>query len=108
MRPARTHPTYKGDPATATQAQPHSFAISVAKKTVLREAGVATVHLFVSGRTRGLIGAPEFGLMKPNARFVNTSRGTIVDEGALIEPLAGIKRRGPVLFSQSTRLSLAQ
>src|SRR5260370_39482493 len=39
-----------------------------------------TVHLVLSGRTRGLIGAPEFALMKPTARFVNTSRGPIVDE----------------------------
>jgi phosphoglycerate dehydrogenase-like enzyme len=46
-----------------------------------------TLHLVLSGRTRGLIGAPEFALMKPTARFVNTSRAPIVDEAALTEAL---------------------
>jgi phosphoglycerate dehydrogenase-like enzyme len=62
-------------------------ATLVDKQTVFREADVVTVHLVLSGRTRGLIGAPEFALMKPTARFVNTSRGPIVDEAALIEAL---------------------
>ncbi len=48
----------------------------------------AAVHLVLSGRTKGLIGAPEFALMKPSARFVNTSRGPIVVEAALVEALA--------------------
>jgi phosphoglycerate dehydrogenase-like enzyme len=59
----------------------------VDKQTLFREADVVTVHLVLSGRTRGLIAAPEFALMKPTARFVNTSRSPIVDEGALIEAL---------------------
>jgi phosphoglycerate dehydrogenase-like enzyme len=62
-------------------------ATLVDKQTLFREADVVTVHLVLSGRTRGLIGAPEFALMKPTARFVNTSRGPIVDEAALIEAL---------------------
>ena len=62
-------------------------ATFVDKQTLFREADVVTVHLVLSGRTRGLIGAPEFALMKPTARFVNTSRGPIVDEVALIEAL---------------------
>ena len=62
-------------------------ATLVDKQTLFREADVVTVHLVLSGRTRGLIGAPEFARMKPNARFVNTSRGPIVDEAALIEAL---------------------
>jgi phosphoglycerate dehydrogenase-like enzyme len=59
----------------------------VGKQTLFHDADVVTVHLVLSSRTRGLIGAPEFALMKPNARFVNTSRGPIVDEAALIEAL---------------------
>jgi phosphoglycerate dehydrogenase-like enzyme len=59
----------------------------VDKQTLFREADVVTVHLVLSRRTRGLIGAPEFALMKPTARFVNTSRGPIVDEAALVEAL---------------------
>jgi len=62
-------------------------ATLVDKQTLFREADVVTVHLVLSGRTRGLIGVPEFALMKRTARFVNTSRGPIVDEAALIEAL---------------------
>jgi phosphoglycerate dehydrogenase-like enzyme len=51
------------------------------------EADIVTVQLVLSGRTRDLIGAPEFALMKPTARFVNTSRGPIVNVTALIEAL---------------------
>jgi phosphoglycerate dehydrogenase-like enzyme len=50
------------------------------------EADIVTVHLVLSGRSRDLIGAPEFALMKPTARFVNTSRG-LVNVTALIEAL---------------------
>src|ERR1700736_2896072 len=62
-------------------------ATLVDKQTLFREADIVTLHLVLSGRTRGLIGAPEFALMKPTARFVNASRGPIVDEAALIEAL---------------------
>jgi phosphoglycerate dehydrogenase-like enzyme len=62
-------------------------AALVDKQTLFSEADVVTVHLVLSRRTRDLIGAPEFALMKPTARFVNTSRGPIVNEAALIEAL---------------------
>ena len=62
-------------------------ATLVDKQTLFREADVITVHLVLSSRTKGLIGAPEFDLMKPTARLVNTSRGPIVDEVALIEAM---------------------
>jgi len=51
------------------------------------EADVLTIHLVLSQRTRGLVGARELGLMKPSAFLVNTSRGPIVDEGALAAAL---------------------
>jgi phosphoglycerate dehydrogenase-like enzyme len=59
----------------------------VDKQTLFREADIVTVHLVLSSRTKGLIGAPEFALMKPTARLVNTSRGPIVDESSLIAAL---------------------
>jgi phosphoglycerate dehydrogenase-like enzyme len=59
----------------------------VDKQTLFREADIVTVHLVLSSRTKGLIGAPEFTPMEPTARFVNTSRGPLVDEVALIEAL---------------------
>jgi phosphoglycerate dehydrogenase-like enzyme len=62
-------------------------ATLVDKQTLFREADIVTVHLVLSSRTKGLIGAPEFDLMKPTARLVNTSRGPIVDEVALIEAM---------------------
>jgi phosphoglycerate dehydrogenase-like enzyme len=69
-------------------------AILVDKQTLFREADVVTVHLVLSGRTKGLVGTPEFALMKPTARFVNTSRGPIVDEAALIQVLHARKIAG--------------
>jgi len=69
-------------------------ATLVDKQTLFREADVVTVHLVLSGRTKGLVGTPEFALMKPTARFVNTSRGPIVNEAALIEVLQARKIAG--------------
>jgi phosphoglycerate dehydrogenase-like enzyme len=62
-------------------------ATLVDKQTLFREADIVTVHLVLSRRTKGLIGASEFAVMKPTARLVNTSRSPIVDEVALIEAL---------------------
>jgi phosphoglycerate dehydrogenase-like enzyme len=60
----------------------------VSKEELLREADVVSIHLVLSSRTAGLIGAAEFALMKPSARLVNTSRGPIVVESALVSALA--------------------
>ncbi|MCW2633644.1 MAG: D-isomer specific 2-hydroxyacid dehydrogenase NAD-binding protein [Blastococcus sp.] len=59
----------------------------VEKEELLRTADVVTVHLVLSDRTRGLIGRDELALMKAGAMLVNTSRGPIVDEAALVEAL---------------------
>ena len=48
---------------------------------------VVTIHLKLSERTRGLIGAPELEAMKQSGYIVNTSRGPIIDEDALVEAL---------------------
>lgn len=62
-------------------------AILVAKDDLLARSDVVSIHLVLSERTRGLIGARELGLMKRSAYLVNTSRGPIVDEAALIRAL---------------------
>ena len=54
---------------------------------LLRCADVLTIHLHLRPETDGLIGRDAFRLMKPNAILLNTSRGRIVDEAALLEAL---------------------
>jgi phosphoglycerate dehydrogenase-like enzyme len=70
-----------------SQAAAAAGARLVSKEELLREADVVSIHLVLSKRTAGLIGAPELALMKPSARLVNTSRGPIVVETALIDAL---------------------
>jgi phosphoglycerate dehydrogenase-like enzyme len=57
----------------------------VSKDELLRRADFVTIHLRLSDRTVGLIGRDELALMRPDAYLVNTSRGPIVDETALLE-----------------------
>src|SRR5580658_74823 len=59
----------------------------VGRDDLFRRADFLSIHVQLSPRTRGLIGAKELGLMKPTAYLVNTSRGPIVDEAALIAAL---------------------
>jgi phosphoglycerate dehydrogenase-like enzyme len=63
----------------------------VSKEELFRRADVVSVHLVLSDRTRGLVGAPELAMMKPTARLVNTSRGPIVVEADLIAALRAQK-----------------
>lgn len=55
---------------------------------LLAESDIVTIHVPLTPDTRHLIGARELGLMKPTAFLINTARGPIVDEGALVETLA--------------------
>jgi phosphoglycerate dehydrogenase-like enzyme len=59
----------------------------VARDEFFRQADIFSIHLVLSERSRGLIGAKELGLMKPTAFIVNTARGPIVDEAALLAAL---------------------
>jgi phosphoglycerate dehydrogenase-like enzyme len=62
-------------------------AVLVSKDQLFEQADILTIHLVLSRRTRGLVGAAELARMKPTARLINTSRGAIVDEPALIGAL---------------------
>ena len=59
----------------------------VSKEDLFRKADFITIHLQLSPRTRGLVTATELGLMKKTAYLINTSRGPIVDEKALLAAL---------------------
>ncbi|HEY1723447.1 MAG TPA: D-2-hydroxyacid dehydrogenase family protein [Magnetospirillaceae bacterium] len=69
----------------------------VAKDDLFRLADVVTVHVVLSPQSHHMIGAHELGLMKPTAYFINTSRGPLVDEAALIEVLRARKIAGAAL-----------
>jgi phosphoglycerate dehydrogenase-like enzyme len=59
----------------------------VEKEELFRKSDVLSIHLVLGERSRGIVGARELALMKPTAILVNTARGPIVDEGALIAAL---------------------
>jgi len=59
------------------------------KEALITLSDIITIHLVLSDRTRGLIGKTELELMKPTAYLINTSRGPIVDEAALVDALQG-------------------
>jgi phosphoglycerate dehydrogenase-like enzyme len=69
----------------------------VSKDELFQHADILTIHLVLSRRTRGLVGAAELAAMKPSARLVNTSRGPIVQEAALIEALGQRKIAGAAI-----------
>jgi D-3-phosphoglycerate dehydrogenase len=62
--------------------------------TVFREADIVSVHVPQSKETTHLVGKKQFDLMKPTAIFINTSRGPIVDEEALVDALKSKKIAG--------------
>jgi phosphoglycerate dehydrogenase-like enzyme len=72
-------------------------ATRVEKDELFERADFVTVHLILSKRTRGLISAHELGLMKLTAYLINTSRGPIVEERALLDALTKRKLAGAAL-----------
>jgi D-3-phosphoglycerate dehydrogenase len=66
----------------------------VGKDDLFRQSDFITIHNVLSARSRGMVGAKEFGLMKPSAFLINTSRGPIVDEAAMLAALRDKKIAG--------------
>jgi len=69
----------------------------VSKEELLNMADVVSIHVVLSRRTVGLIGAAELAMMKPSARLINTSRSPIVVEAALLEALANHRIAGAAI-----------
>lgn len=72
---------------TQDRADPHGVR-AVDKATLFAESEVVTIHMPLSDVSRGIVAAAELAMMKPTAYLINTSRGPIVDEGALIDALS--------------------
>ncbi len=71
---------------TQEKADPHGVT-AVSKDELFARSDVLSIHLVLGDRSRGLVGAAELAAMKPTALLVNTSRGPIVDEAALVDAL---------------------
>ena len=69
-------------------------ATLVSKQDLFRQADFLSIHLQLSGRTRGLVTGKDLALMKPTAFLINTSRGPIVDEPSLMAALGSRKIAG--------------
>ena len=72
-------------------------ALLVSKAHLFERADILTVHLVLSNRTRGLVGALELDKMKPTACLINTSRGAIIDEPALMNVLKNKRIAGAAI-----------
>ena len=66
----------------------------VSREDLFRRSDFVSIHVVLSTRTRGLVGRRELGLMRPDACLINTSRGPIVEEQALIDALENSTIRG--------------
>jgi phosphoglycerate dehydrogenase-like enzyme len=77
---------------TEERAGEAGVALAASLEELLSTSDIVSIHLALSERTRGLLGARELALLKPTAYLVNTSRAAIVDEDALIDAL----RRGAI------------
>jgi len=75
---------------TAQTAAAHGAKL-VDKETLFRTSDIVSLHLVLGERSRSVVGAREFGWMQPHAVLINTSRGPLVDETALIEALTARK-----------------
>lgn len=70
---------------------------AVSKDELFAGADAVSLHYVLSGRSRGIVGARELGLMKPSALLVNTSRGPLVDQTALVDVLEREGIRGAAM-----------
>lgn len=74
-----------------------SEAEFVSKEELFRQSDILSIHLVLSNRTRAVVGEADLNLMKPTAYLINTSRGPLVDEAALVKVLKNKKIAGAAL-----------
>ncbi|KAJ3047638.1 hypothetical protein HK097_011349 [Rhizophlyctis rosea] len=84
----------KADEAALSRGLPAGTFKSVSKTELLQTADVVSVHYVLSPRSRNLLSASDLSLLKPSAILVNTSRGPLIDECALLSALRENKLRG--------------
>ncbi|KAL1411735.1 hypothetical protein Q8F55_002701 [Vanrija albida] len=87
----------KADEQAAKVGLPKGSITAVGKDELFSTADIVSVHLVLSERSRGIVGADDLARLKPTALFVNTARGPIVDEDALIDVLDKGKIRGAAI-----------
>lgn len=74
-----------------------SIQVATSKLDLLREADIVSLHYVLSDRSRGMIGKEELAAMKPTSLLINTSRGPLIDEQALLDTLKRGGIRGAAL-----------
>ncbi|PGH10601.1 hypothetical protein AJ80_07452 [Polytolypa hystricis UAMH7299] len=74
-----------------------SFEVASCKEDLFRTADILSVHYVLSDRSRAIVGAKELAQMKPTALLINSSRGPLIDEAAVLEVLKQGKIRGIAL-----------
>ncbi|KAL2840046.1 D-isomer specific 2-hydroxyacid dehydrogenase [Aspergillus pseudoustus] len=79
-----------------------TFHVAESKESLLRAADLLSIHYVLSERSRDILGAKELALLKPTAILVNTSRGPLVNEAALLEILNQGKIKGVALDVYNT------
>ncbi|MGQ0675512.1 MAG: hydroxyacid dehydrogenase [Rhodospirillales bacterium] len=75
------------DPYIATASVPAGVKLMKDLGAMLAESDVVSLHCPLTRETRGMIGAEQFALLKPTALFINTARGPVMDESALLDCL---------------------
>ena len=79
---------------TPDRAEKEGVTYVATKEELFKRSDIVSIHMVLSERTQRLITAADLALLKPTAFFINTSRGPLVDEAALIEVLQQKKIAG--------------
>ena len=85
------------DPYVPKSAMARAGAVKVSTDELFRKSDAVTVHVLLTDKTRALVKRRHFKLMKPSAYFINTARGELVDEKALLEALEKKRIAGAAL-----------